>query len=97
MSVRLLGVAVIAVCVAGSAGARTLEVGAGKEYKLPSDAAAAAKAGDRILIQPGEYFDCATLKAEKLVFAGVGDAEKVVMTDKTCGGKGLLVTTGATG
>ena len=94
MPVRLPALVVIAACLAGTAGARTLEVGAGKEYKLPSDAAAAAKAGDRILIQPGEYFDCANLKAEKLVFEGAGDAEKVVMTDKVCGGKGLLITTG---
>ncbi len=85
-----------AFALAGGAGAhaRTLEVGATKEYKLPSSAAAAAKDGDRIAIQPGEYFDCMTLGADKLVFEGVGDPEKIVLTDKVCGGKGLLITTG---
>ena len=77
-----------------AASARTLEVGLGKEFKQPSDAAAAARAGDRILIQPGEYFDCATLKANNLTVEGVGDPAKVVLTDKTCGGKALLITTG---
>ena len=79
---------------ATGAQARTLEVGAGKEFKLPSAAIAVAKSGDRVLVQPGEYFDCATIGADKLVLEGAGDADKVVITDKVCGGKGLLITTG---
>ena len=78
----------------GAVQARTLEVGPDKDYKQPSEAAAAARAGDRIAIAPGEYFDCAILRADKLVFEGVGDPDKVVMTDKVCGGKGLLITVG---
>ena len=39
--------------------ARTLQVGADKEYKEPSKAAAAARDGDTVVIDPGEYFDCA--------------------------------------
>ena len=74
--------------------ARNLEVGAGKEFKMPSDAAAAAKTGDRIQIFPGEYFDCATLRVNNLVIEGMGDAAKVQMTDKACGGKGMLITIG---
>ncbi len=75
--------------------ARTLEVGAGKEFAELSTAAKAAREGDRVLIQPGEYFDCATWSANKITVEGVGDAEKVLITDKTCGGKALFITTGA--
>ena len=79
---------------AGIAAARTLEVGPGKEFKQPSDAITAARSGDRVSIQPGEYFDCATVKAGNLTIEGVGDPAKVVLTDKTCAGKGLLVVIG---
>jgi hypothetical protein len=79
----------------GLAQARTLEVGEGREFKLPSDAVKAARAGDTVQLQPGEYFDCATVPQAKLTIEGVGDASKVLMTDKTCGGKALLITTGA--
>ncbi len=75
--------------------ARTLEVGEGKAYKMPSLAAAAARDGDVVKIFPGEYFDCAVWQADKLVVEGVGDADKVVITDKTCNGKALFITTGA--
>ena len=94
MAFRIIMAAALATGLTGVAHARTLEVGPDKAYKTPSAAAAAARDGDRIAIQPGEYFDCATLEANKLVFEGVGDASKVVMTDKACGGKGLLITTG---
>lgn len=92
-SSTILFAAALSVLVTG-ASAKTLEVGADKEYKLPSAAAAAAREGDRIVIQPGEYFDCATLGANNLVVEGVGDADKVVLTDKVCGGKGMFITTG---
>ncbi len=75
--------------------ARTLVVGEGQEFKLPSDAVKAARAGDTVQLQPGEYFDCATVPQAKLTIEGVGDASKVLITDKTCGGKALLITTGA--
>ena len=92
---RMLPIVVAALLAAPSiAWAKTLEVGADKEFKLPSAAIAAAKAGDTVSIQPGEYFDCATLRANKLVVEGVGDPEKVVITDKVCGGKGLFIITG---
>ena len=89
-------VLVLAAMLLGHAAqARILEVGEGKEFKLPSEAVKAARAGDTVQLQPGEYFDCAVLSQSKLVFEGVGDASKVLMTDKTCGGKALLITTGA--
>jgi hypothetical protein len=62
---------------------------------MPSDAAAAAVSGDDIVIAPGEYFDCAVLRANNLVFEGSDPSGSAVMTDKTCGGKAILVTTGS--
>ena len=74
--------------------ARILEVGAGHAYAKLSQAAAAAAPGDRILVSPGQYFDCAVLSVDGLTVQGVGDAGSVVLTDKTCQGKALLITTG---
>ena len=84
-------------CVAASsfaAHARTLEVGAGRAFAMPSAAAAAAGPGDHIVIYPGQYFDCATLAASHLTVEGAGDAAAIVLTDKTCGGKALLIVDG---
>ncbi|HEV2677316.1 MAG TPA: right-handed parallel beta-helix repeat-containing protein [Aliidongia sp.] len=72
--------------------AATLEVGPNKTYKMPSEAAAVAKAGDHIEIAPGEYFDCAFWRVDDLVIEGT--APGVIITDKTCGGKGLFVISG---
>jgi nitrous oxidase accessory protein NosD len=82
------------ICVAPPAGAKTLLVGPGRELKQPSDAAAAAQDGDTIEIDPVKdgYFDCAVLKASHLTVVGKG--EDVVLTDKTCQGKAIFVTTG---
>ena len=93
----LLGLAALVAVTApiSKAQARTLEVGDGKAYKLPSLAAAAARDGDVVKIYPGEYFDCAVWQANKLVVEGVGDADKVVITDKACNGKALFITTSA--
>ena len=95
-SAGLVGAAALwsAVAFQSCAQARTLEVGAGKAYATPSAAAAAAGPGDRIAVSPGQYFDCAVLAANHLTIEGVGDAATVVLTDKTCGGKGLLVIDG---
>ena len=83
--------AIFAIGWAGAARAATLEVGPGKQYSMPSAAIAAADSGDTVLIDPGSYFDCATVKAPRLTIAGRGDAASVVLTDKTCDGKALLV------
>ena len=77
-----------------AAQARTLEVGAGHSFATPSAAVAAAAAGDRILVYPGQYFDCAVLSADRMTIQGAGDAAAVVLTDKTCQGKALLIVTG---
>ena len=73
-------------------GGATLEVGPSRTYKTPSAAAAVAKNGDHIKIEPGEYFDCAVWNADDLVIEGTGPG--VVITDKTCMGKGLFVVEG---
>lgn len=77
----------------GAVQAETLNVGANQTYKMPSDAAAVAKAGDTIEIDPGEYFDCAVWRADNLTITGKGAG--VIVTDKTCQGKGLFITVGS--
>ena len=83
--------ALIACLGAVPAGAATLQVKPGGKYSQPSEAIAAAEAGDTVAIAPGQYFDCAVVKAPRLTIEGVGDPGSVVLTDKTCGGKALLV------
>jgi hypothetical protein len=54
-------------------GGRVLQVGNGKTYALPSQAAAAAQDGDTIEIDAGVYSrDAATWKAHNLTIRGVG-------------------------
>src|SRR4029077_7852204 len=80
------------IAMASPSPAATLKVGANQTYKAPSAAAAVAKNGDHIEIDPGEYFDCAVWNADNLVIEGTGPG--VVITDKTCIGKGLFVVEG---
>ncbi len=81
----------LAILAGFSAGAETLEAGAGKRYAAPSAAIADAEPGDTVAIYPGQYFDCAVVKVPRLTITGVGDAGSVVLTDKTCQEKALLV------
>lgn len=92
LMVLLLQALLLGLC--GGAHARTLEVGAGKPFNAPSAAAAVAQDGDRVVIQPGEYFDCAVWRANRLVIEGAGAADRVVVTDQTCQGKAIFVTVG---
>ncbi len=78
----------------GPVAAATLEVGETKDYKMPSEAIAKAADGDTILIQPGEYIDCAIVKQDKLIIQGATTDAAATLTDKGCGGKALLVTQG---
>jgi hypothetical protein len=94
MTYPLIRLTLMALVLSTGAYARTLEVGENKEFKMPSAAAAAAKDGDHVEIQPGDYFDCAIWTANKLVVEGVGDPTKVVVTDKACQGKALFITVG---
>lgn len=72
--------------------ARTLEVGQGKQFSAPSAAVAAAQEGDKVAIYPGQYFDCAIITKDNVTLEGVGDAAQIVMTDKACQGKALIIT-----
>src|SRR3954451_3589678 len=58
---------------------------------MPSEAVKVAQDGDTIAIYPGEYFDCAVVYQKRLVIEGVGKPEDIVLTDKSCMGKALLV------
>ncbi len=76
----------------GTGFAATLKVGANEEYKMPSAAIARAADGDTVAIDPGTYFDCALVRQSNLTIEGIGP--NVVMTDKVCRGKALLITNG---
>jgi len=74
--------------IAGAAAA-TLDVGPGAPFGLPSQAVGVARAGDTVRIAPGIYADCAIIAQDRLTIAGNGPG--VVLADKTCGGKAILV------
>ena len=84
------GLLAIAACAGTPGEAKTLTVGPGKQFAMPSAAIAAAGPGDTVEIYPGQYFDCAVVRQDRLTITGVGDG--AVMTDKVCAGKGILVT-----
>jgi hypothetical protein len=84
----------LAPLAAPPAAARTLEVGENREFKMPSEAIRVAKDGDRVVIDPGEYFDCAVVFQSKITIEGAKPDGSTVLTDKPCQGKALLVTTG---
>lgn len=88
----LLWATVASFGVSWSASGRILEVGPSHELKLPSAAAAVARHGDAIEIDPGEYIDCAVWTADRLVISGRGPG--AVVTMKSCEGKGLFVIRG---
>jgi hypothetical protein len=73
------------------ASAATLEAGQGKRYAIPSEAIAQAEPGDTVAIYPGQYFDCAVVTVPHLTIEGMGAPAEVVLTDKTCQGKAILV------
>ncbi|WP_207480761.1 right-handed parallel beta-helix repeat-containing protein [Arenibaculum pallidiluteum] len=77
---------------AGTARAETLRVGPDRPLKAPSEAARVARDGDRVEIEPGEYFDCAVWTQNRLQIVGTGPG--VVLTDRTCEGKAIFVIRG---
>jgi hypothetical protein len=78
----------------GSAAAgETLRVGPGERFRLPSEAAAAARDGDRVLIAPGRYRDCAVWRAARLRIAAAGEGA-VEIHGPVCEGKALFVVAG---
>lgn len=89
---RLLGLVLLFLALPASA--RTLEVGPGKQFAQPSQAAMVAKDGDRVVIAPGQYFDCAVWGQNNLTVEGTS-AQDTVITDKSCQGKALFVIAGS--
>ena len=91
--VRRLGVAAVLpwACV-GQAAAEVLDVGPGRTYAAPSDAAAVVRDGDSVSIAPGTYYDCALWRASGLTIAGTGPG--VMITDRACAGKAAFVIQG---
>lgn len=66
-------------------------------FALPSLAIAAAVDGDTIVIQPGDYVDCAFLNKNNIILRGVlaGNGNRPKIHSKTCGRKGIFVISGA--
>lgn len=85
--------AALLVACAGPALPRVLAVGPGRALTAPSQAAARARDGDRIVIDPGTYRDCAVWRANRLTIEAAGPG--VVITGPVCQGKALFVTDGA--
>jgi hypothetical protein len=74
---------------------RTLEVGPGKPYGMPSQAAAAAKDGDTVLFSPTVFAaDAATWNANNLVLRSSGPFAHMKAQGSHAGGKGTWVITG---
>lgn len=89
----LLAAGLLLLVCTQSSKARVLEVGPGRPYAQPSDAAAAAADGDTIRIASGTYRNCAIWRSNGLVIVGEG-AERTFVTEATCQGKGIFVITG---
>ena len=77
---------------ARAAAAATIAAGTGTAHPTIESAIEAAQPGDVVTIAPGTYYECATLRADRVTVQGAGPA--TVLTDKTCGGKALLVVDG---
>jgi hypothetical protein len=74
---------------------RILKVGPGKAYKVPSQAAAAAKDGDVVEIDAGIYNgDVAVWSANRLVLRGVGGRAHLKVAGQNAQGKGTWVLAG---
>jgi len=53
-------------------GPTTYQVRPTHSLKLPTEAAAKLLSGDRVVIDPGEYTDCAVRRASHLTIEGAG-------------------------
>ena len=75
---------------------RTLEVGFGKTYRVPSAAAAVAQSGDVIRIAAGDYRgDVAYWSASNLTICGIGGRARLFADAKSAGGKAIWVIGGS--
>jgi hypothetical protein len=74
-----------------STGQRIIKVGPDEKYASPSQAAEAARPGDRIEIAAGTYHDCAIWRAGNLTIVGIGE---VILAGTTCQEQAIFVTLG---
>ncbi len=88
----LLACLAVALLLPGMASARTIPVGPTKELKTLAEGLANAAEGDRLLIDEGEYFECANITIDDLTIEGAGKDGSTILTDTACGGKALLIT-----
>ena len=94
---------VIALLIGPCAAADTLEVGPGRALTSPAQAAAAARDGDRVILDPGVYLACAIWTASHLTVearprpAGLNPTvmSQVVVTGTVCAGRALFIFTGS--
>src|SRR5215472_188334 len=89
---RLAAGAILCGMLPAPIAARVLDVGPHHALRMPSQAAALAKAGDAIRIEPGEYTDCAVWRAAKLTIEASGDG--ATLTGRSCQGKGIFIIQG---
>lgn len=73
---------------------RILQVGPGRPFALPSEAAAAARDGDTVEIYPGTYQDVAIWRANRLTIRGVGGRPRIDAGGGGAAGKAVWVIAG---
>jgi hypothetical protein len=81
----------IALCPLG-VDAAVLNVGPGQPFDKPSAAIARARDGDTVRVAAGVYEDCASIRQNRFVLESAGG--EVVMKNRTCAGKAILVIDG---
>lgn len=86
----MLRLVLLIVLLVAPAAAETLRVGPGERFAVPSEAARAARPGDRVMIAPGVYRDCAVWRAADLTIEAAPGGE-VVITGPICAQKALFV------
>ena len=84
--------ACVVMLVAGPAVARVFYVGNGHQYQRPSQVTALVAPGDVVEIEPGDYYDCAIWRTDRLTIIGRGAGP--VMTDTQCADKASFVING---
>jgi hypothetical protein len=75
-----------------AADAAVLNVGPGQPFDKPSAAIARARDGDTVRVAAGVYEDCASIRQNRFTLEGAGG--EVMMKNKTCAGKAILVIDG---
>ena len=86
----MIRLALLFALLTGPTAAETLRVGPGERFARPSEAARVAQPGDRVVIAPGVYRDCAVWRAADLTIEAAPGGE-VVITGPICAWKGLFV------